>query len=42
MMKDSEKLKDLYENNGWKAMVFHIEGKVEIINIMKSEEKFDI
>ena len=42
MMKDSEKLKDLYENNGWKAMVFHIEGKVEIINVLTPVEKFDI
>ena len=39
---DNKKIKELYEKNGWKAMIFHIEGKVEIINIMKSEEKFDI
>ena len=42
MLNDNKKIKELYEKNGWKAMVFHIEGKVEIINIMKSEEKFDI
>ena len=42
MMKDSEKLKDLYEKNGWKAIVFHIEGKVEIINVLTLVEKFDI
>ena len=41
-MKDSEKLKDLYEKNGWKAIVFHIEGKVEIINVLTLVEKFDI
>ncbi len=42
MLNDNKKIKELYKKNGWKAMVFHIEGKVEIINIMKSEEKFDI
>ena len=42
MLNDNKKIKELYEKKGWKAMVFHIEGKVEIINIMKSEEKFDI
>ena len=42
LLNDNKKIKELYEKNGWKAMVFHIEGKVEIINIMKSEENFDI
>ncbi len=43
MMNDNKNLKELYEKNGWKAMVFHIEGKVEIIiNFMTSVEKFDI
>ncbi len=42
MMKDSQKLKELYEKNGWKAMVFHIEGTVEIINVLTPVEKFDI
>ena len=43
MMDKNKDLKALYEKNGWKAMVFHIEGKVEIIkNFMNSVEKFDI
>ena len=42
MLNDNKKIKELYEKNGWKAMVFHIEGKVEIIKIMTCEEKFDI
>ena len=43
MLNDNKKIKELYEKNGWKAMVFHIEGKVEIIiNFMTSVEKFDI
>ena len=42
MLNDNKRIKELYEKNGWKAMVFHIEGKVEIINIMTCSEKFDI
>ena len=42
MLNDNKNIKELYEKNGWKAMVFHIEGKVEIIKIMTCEEKFDI
>ena len=42
MMNDSQGLKELYEKNGWKAMAFHIEGKVEFLNMMKSIEKFEI
>ena len=42
MMNDNKNLKELYEKNGWKAMVFHIEGNVEIIKIMNCVEKFDI
>ena len=42
MMNDNPKLKELYEKNGWKAMVFHIEGHAEIINIMTNVEKFEI
>ena len=43
MMDKNKVLKALYEKNGWKAMVFRIEGKVEIIkNFMNSVEKFDI
>ena len=32
----------MYEKNGWKLMIFHIEGKVEIIKMMKTAETFDI
>ena len=42
MMNDNKNLKELYEKNGWKAMVFHIEGKVEIIKIMTTVETFEI
>ena len=42
MMSGNKNLKELYEKNGWKAMVFHIEGKVEIINIMTTVETFEI
>ena len=42
MMKDSQKLKELYEKNGQKAMVFHIEGTVEIIHVLTPVEKFNI
>ena len=42
MLNNNKNIKELYEKNGWKAMVFHIEGKVEIIKIMTCEEKFDI
>ncbi len=42
MMNNNKNLKELYEKNGWKAMTFHIEGKVEIINIMTCVETFEI
>ena len=43
MMNKNKDLKALYEKNGWKAMVFRIEGKVEIFkNFMNSVEKFDL
>jgi len=42
MLNDNQHLKDLYAKNNWKLMVFHIEGTVEIRNIMTTTEKFDI
>ena len=33
-------LKEMYEKNNWKLMIFHIEGTVEIIIMMKAAEIF--
>ena len=35
-------LKEMYEKNNWKLMIFHIEGTVEIIKMMKAAETFEI
>ena len=32
----------MYEKNNWKLMIFHIEGTVEIIKMMKAAETFEI
>ena len=42
MLNDNQHLKELYAKNNWKLMVFHIEGSVEIRNIMTTTDKFDI
>ena len=35
-------LKEMYEKNNWKLMIFHIEGTVEIIKMMKAADTFEI
>ena len=42
MLNDNQHLKELYGKNNWKLMVFHIEGSVEIRNIMTTTDKFEI
>ena len=42
ILEENKHLKEMYEKNGWKLMIFHIEGKVEIIKMMKTAETFDI
>ena len=42
ILDENKHLKDMYEKNNWKLMIFHIEGTVEIIQMMKTVDKFDI
>ena len=42
MMAKSPQIKEAYEKNGWKSMVFHIEGTCEIIEMMKTVDKFQV
>lgn len=42
ILEENKHLKEMYEKNGWKLMIFHIEGKVEIIKMMTTTETFDI
>ena len=42
ILEENKHLKEMYEKNGWKLMIFHIEGKVEILKMMKTAETFDI
>ncbi len=42
ILNDNKHLKEMYEKNGWKLMIFHIEGKVEIIKMMTAADTFEI
>ena len=42
MLAESPHIKELYEKNNWKMMVFHIEGTVEIRKVMTTTESFEI
>ena len=42
ILEENKHLKEMYEKNGWKLMIFHIEGKVEIIKMMSTADTFDI
>ena len=42
ILADNQRLKEMYEKNNWKLMIFHIEGKVEIIKMMTVAESFEI
>ena len=42
ILNDNKHLKEMYEKNGWKLMIFHIEGKVEIIKMMNATDTFEI
>ena len=42
MLNENQHLKELYENNNWKLLVLHIEGTIEIRNIMTTTDKFEM
>ena len=42
MINENQHLKELYENNNWKLLVLHIEGTIEIRNIMTTTDKFEM
>ena len=42
ILEENKHLKEMYEKNNWKLMIFHIEGKVEIIKMMTVAESFEI
>ena len=42
ILEENKHLKEMYEKNNWKLMIFHIEGKVEIIKMMTTAESFEI
>ena len=42
ILEENKHLKEMYTKNNWKLMIFHIEGKVEIIKMMTVAESFEI
>ena len=42
ILDENKHLKEMYEKNNWKIMIFHIEGTVEIIKMMSTTDKFEI
>ena len=42
ILEENKHLKEMYTKNNWKLMIFHIEGTVEIIKMMKAADTFEI